>query len=292
MSTKARIGWRSASVRHVASINVTHLVEAFGYPLLFGVVMAESQRRSGAGRDRVDRGGAWPPARASSQIELVIAIAATAAIVGDNIGYQIGRKGGRWLLERPGRFHASASRCLSTGEPFFERHGPKAVFFGRFLVGVARVGVVAGGRQPHALAVVLLWNAPGASAGRPRSACSPTSSERGGQRDPTFGLFGLAAVLLVGGGALVAHSRHRRHADATAQAAARQVRRGPEPGAALGGGLESRPAAARRERDPTSSPSASSSSSEKCERKCSRTTARWVPRAAHSRSRPLSVRHA
>ena len=44
------------------------------------------------------------------EIGLVIAIAAAAAIVGDNIGYLIGRKGGRWLLERPGRFYTQRRR--------------------------------------------------------------------------------------------------------------------------------------------------------------------------------------
>ncbi len=43
--------------------------------------------------------------RGKLSIELVIVLAAAGAIVGDNIGYLIGRKGGRWLLERPGRFH-------------------------------------------------------------------------------------------------------------------------------------------------------------------------------------------
>src|SRR5207244_3901380 len=70
------------------------------------------------------------------EIELVIALAATAAIVGDNIGYVIGRKGGRWVLERPGRFYRQRQEVLRIGEPFFERHGSKAVFFGRFLLGL------------------------------------------------------------------------------------------------------------------------------------------------------------
>ena len=70
------------------------------------------------------------------KIELVIPLAAAAAIVGDNIGYLIGRKGGRWLLERPGRFQRQRLEVLETGEPFFERHGPKAVFFGRFILGL------------------------------------------------------------------------------------------------------------------------------------------------------------
>jgi membrane protein DedA with SNARE-associated domain len=70
------------------------------------------------------------------EIVAVIAIAAAAAIVGDNIGYLVGQRGGRWLLERPGVFFDQRQRVLAMGEPFFARHGPKAVFFGRWILGL------------------------------------------------------------------------------------------------------------------------------------------------------------
>ena len=66
----------------------------------------------------------------------VIAVAAAAAIVGDNLGYLIGRQGGRRILERPGRFASGRARVLEVGEPFFARHGPKAVFLGRWILGL------------------------------------------------------------------------------------------------------------------------------------------------------------
>ena len=50
--------------------------------------------------------------RGKLSIELVIVLAAAGAIVGDNIGYLIGRKGGRWALERPGRFYRQRSRVV------------------------------------------------------------------------------------------------------------------------------------------------------------------------------------
>ena len=61
-------------------------------------------------------------------LPLVIA-AAAAAIVGDNIGYLIGRSGGRLLIRRPGR----SRRLLARAEIFFDRHGAKAVFLGRWV---------------------------------------------------------------------------------------------------------------------------------------------------------------
>jgi membrane protein DedA with SNARE-associated domain len=66
-------------------------------------------------------------------IVAVIVIASAGAIVGDNIGYWIGRKGGRALLRRIPYLRAYFDRALPPAERFFRRHGAKAVFFGRFI---------------------------------------------------------------------------------------------------------------------------------------------------------------
>jgi membrane protein DedA with SNARE-associated domain len=74
------------------------------------------------------------------QIWLVIVIAVAAAIVGDNIGYVIGRKLGREVLEAPGPFEKHRTKLINFGDRFFARWGTRAVFFGRW-VSVARVVV-------------------------------------------------------------------------------------------------------------------------------------------------------
>jgi membrane protein DedA with SNARE-associated domain len=66
-------------------------------------------------------------------IETVIVVAALAAIVGDNIGYWIGRKGGRALLARTPIIRDVFERALPPSERFFARHGSKTVFLGRFV---------------------------------------------------------------------------------------------------------------------------------------------------------------
>ena len=63
----------------------------------------------------------------------VIVVASLAAIVGDNIGYALGRYGGRALINRWGFTRRYAEKALPPSERFFEKHGPKAVFFGRFI---------------------------------------------------------------------------------------------------------------------------------------------------------------
>ena len=76
--------------------------------------------------------------RGDLDIVEVIAVAAAAAIVGDNIGYWIGRTGGRRFLEWFGPFHNWSKPGLEWSERFFERHGGKTVFIARF-VAVLRV---------------------------------------------------------------------------------------------------------------------------------------------------------
>jgi membrane-associated protein len=106
-----------------------------GYPALFGLIMAEAGGAPVPGETALIAAGALA-GQGRLDIAVVIALAACAAIIGDNLGYGIGRRGGRWVLERPGRFERHRRRVLEMGEPFFERHGPKAVFFGRWILGL------------------------------------------------------------------------------------------------------------------------------------------------------------
>jgi membrane protein DedA with SNARE-associated domain len=70
-------------------------------------------------------------------IVLIVAVAAAGAIVGDNIGYAVGRHGGWRLLKRHGHRVGIDERRLKLGRYLFLRHGGKVVFFGRF-IGILR----------------------------------------------------------------------------------------------------------------------------------------------------------
>jgi membrane protein DedA with SNARE-associated domain len=69
----------------------------------------------------------------SLQLPLVIAFAALGAIIGDNIGYYVGRTGGKAIVERYGRYVFIKPGHLARAEKFFAGHGDKTVFFGRFV---------------------------------------------------------------------------------------------------------------------------------------------------------------
>jgi membrane protein DedA with SNARE-associated domain len=198
-------------------IDVNHLVEVSGYPLLALLVMAESGGIPVPGETALIVGGVLA-SQGTMQIEIVIAVAAAAAIVGDNLGYYIGRRGGRWLLQRPGPFHSQRLRVLETGEPFFARHGPKAVFFGRFILGLRTWASWLAGANHMRWRTFVLWNALG-------GICWATGvgllayfvGRSAGNLITTFGIFGLAALLIA---AIVGFLWHRRHKRQAASAAA------------------------------------------------------------------------
>jgi membrane-associated protein len=138
---------------------VTHLLLDYGLVLLFLLVAVESAGVPLPGETALitaavlahDHYGIW----------WVIVVAAAAAIVGDNVGYWIGRLGGRKLLERWSVTRRYAEKALPPSERFFARHGGKTVFLGRF-VALLRVTAawLAGISRMHWWEF-FLWNAAG-----------------------------------------------------------------------------------------------------------------------------------
>jgi membrane protein DedA with SNARE-associated domain len=133
---------------------------SLGYPVLFGLVAAESAGALVPGETAVIVAGALA-AEGQLSLPLVIAVAAAAAIIGDNIGYQLGRRGLRRLIDRPGRFAARRRALLARGEEFFARHGSPAVFVARWLPGLRVVTSWLAGADRMPWRRFLVWNALG-----------------------------------------------------------------------------------------------------------------------------------
>jgi membrane protein DedA with SNARE-associated domain len=133
---------------------------AAGYPALFLLVMAESGGIPLPGETALLT-AAILASQGKLQIEFVIAAAALAAIVGDNIGYLIARRFGRTLLERPGLFERRRRQVLEIGDPFFARHGAKAVFFGRWILGLRTWASWLAGASGMSWRSFAVWNAAG-----------------------------------------------------------------------------------------------------------------------------------
>jgi membrane protein DedA with SNARE-associated domain len=94
-------------------------------------------------------------------IVTLTALAAAAAILGDNVGFAIGRHFGRRLFLAPGPLRAHRAKVLEHGEPFFARHGPKAVFLGRWVAGLRIASAWLAGMNGMRWPVFLFWNALG-----------------------------------------------------------------------------------------------------------------------------------
>jgi membrane protein DedA with SNARE-associated domain len=66
----------------------------------------------------------------------IILTATLAATLGDNLGYMIGRRGGRPLLDRYRHFFHIPERHVQRGEHLFARYGSVTIFFARFVFGM------------------------------------------------------------------------------------------------------------------------------------------------------------
>ena len=140
---------------------MTSFFTQHGLPLLFAAVGIESIGVPVPGETALIAFGVLA-SQGHYSIALVIAVAAAAAIIGDNLGFWlIGRKGGRALIARFAWVERRAQRVVPRAEALIDRYGGRAVFLGRFVSllreTIAWVAGLAGMSWPR----FLFWNAAG-----------------------------------------------------------------------------------------------------------------------------------
>ena len=113
--------------------NVETAFRHYGYLIVFLPILGESAGIPLPGETVLLAGG-LAASRGILFLPLVILTGAAAAIIGDNLGYLVGRRGGRPLLFRYGRLLRVKDRQIAILDSFFVRHGPKTVFFGRWVI--------------------------------------------------------------------------------------------------------------------------------------------------------------
>ena len=124
------------------------LVEDFGIPVPGETVIIAASIYAGSGRLNVVAVGV---------------VAFCGAVFGDNIGYAIGRFGGRALADRWGRYVFLTPERLDKAEEFFDRQGAKIITIARFIEGLRQAnGIIAGITKMHWLRF-LAYNALGAA---------------------------------------------------------------------------------------------------------------------------------
>jgi membrane protein DedA with SNARE-associated domain len=94
-------------------------------------------------------------------IWLVIPIGILSAIIGDNIGYLLGRRVGREVLSAPGPFQHRRVKLITVGDAYFAKHGGKTVFLGRWIALIRVATAWLAGINEMRFAHFFAWNALG-----------------------------------------------------------------------------------------------------------------------------------
>jgi membrane protein DedA with SNARE-associated domain len=114
-------------------VSISHLIETYGYLAVFVIVAAESLGIPLPGETALITAAIYAGHTHRLNPWLIFAVASAAAIIGDNIGFWIGDKGGYRLARRYGSKVRLDEQKLKIARYLFDRHGQKVVFFGRFV---------------------------------------------------------------------------------------------------------------------------------------------------------------
>ncbi|GAA2715800.1 DedA family protein [Actinoplanes palleronii] len=123
-------------------------VESFGVPAPGQTIMVAASIYSGTGR---------------LNIYVVALISFIAAVVGDNIGYWIGLRGGRKVVDRFGKYIFVTPERLEKAEQFFARRGNRIIVVARFIDGLRQLNGVIAGITNMPWKTFLIYNAIGAA---------------------------------------------------------------------------------------------------------------------------------
>ncbi len=110
-----------------------NMLNTIGYPAVVLFIFIESTGIPFPGETMLLLASFYAATSGRLSLPGVIACAALGAILGDNLGYYIGRTGGRKFIERFGRYLFLKTEHLDKAEAFFSKHGAKTVFFARFV---------------------------------------------------------------------------------------------------------------------------------------------------------------
>ena len=108
-------------------------IDSYGYWAVFLLVTAESLGIPLPAETALILAAVYAGQSHHLDVWLIWLVASAAAIVGDNIGFWIGDKGGYAIARRYGSKVGLDERKLKTARYLFDQHGPKVVFFGRFV---------------------------------------------------------------------------------------------------------------------------------------------------------------
>ncbi len=134
---------------------------AYGYWAVFFGVMLENAGVPVPGETILLIAGYFA-STGTFHLGLVMLIAATGAVIGDNIGFAIGHHYGRNVLLRVGRFFFLTPKRFAHMENYFERHGNKTILVARFITGLRVFAALLAGASKMPWRVFIVFNVAGA----------------------------------------------------------------------------------------------------------------------------------
>ena len=140
---------------------IEHYMLAYGYWAVFFGVMLENAGVPVPGETVLLIAGYFA-STGKFHLGFVMLIAATGAVIGDNIGFAIGHHYGRNVLLRIGRFFFLTPKRFAYMENYFERHGNKTILVARFITGLRVFAALLAGASKMPWRVFIVFNVAGA----------------------------------------------------------------------------------------------------------------------------------
>ena len=195
------------------------LVANYGYWTVAGVVGLESMGVPLPGETVLIIASIYAGAH-DGNIGLVIAAAAAGAIIGDNVGYLVGREFGYRLLLRFGCYLGLTEARVKLGQYLFLKHGTKVVFFGRFVAVLRMLAAFLAGVNRLAWPRFLVANASGGILWATVVGMAAYTFGKGMHKiEGPFGIISLALAIALGVWMVLYFRRHEAELQADAERA-------------------------------------------------------------------------
>ena len=140
---------------------IEHYMLVYGYWAVFFGVMLENAGVPVPGETILLIAGYFA-STGKFHLGFVMLIAATGAVIGDNIGFAIGHHFGRSFLLRIGRFFFLTPKRLEHMENYFARHGNKTILVARFITGLRVFAALLAGASKMPWRIFFIFNVAGA----------------------------------------------------------------------------------------------------------------------------------
>ena len=140
---------------------LSHVVVHFGYGAVFFLIFLESAGVPLPGETALVTASALAATTEGFNIMLIVTAAAAGAILGDNLGFWIGRRYGLVFLRRYGRYIRLSEDRIMICQWLFRQYGGRVVFFGRFTAFLRTYAALFAGALNFPRGEFFLWNASG-----------------------------------------------------------------------------------------------------------------------------------